>query len=108
MAQKEPAKRHDGLKLLDRMMGKLIAGMREYHDISPEALSSLIGCSPNEIRRWEAGEQPVDLPILWLMAETLGFQTEYFTNGLRLSVEANGWSLEACSAAMDHPENAGI
>ncbi len=95
--------RHDGLLILDKMVGQLISEVRAFHDISRETLAEMIGRPPNEVEQWETGTKPADLSALWLMAQVLGFQVEYFTDGLSFSVEADRWELEHPRPAIEGP-----
>ncbi len=68
------------LALRHRAVAAMLRQARTEKNLSQKDLADRTGISTSRIRRYESGETPVPLPELELMANSLGYQVEQFTD----------------------------
>lgn len=68
------------LALRHRTVAALLRQGRNQKNLSQKELSDRTNISPSRIRRYESGETPVPLPELEVLASTLGFALDDFTD----------------------------
>jgi len=66
------------LRVMDITVGKKIKIARIIRDVTQADLASLIGCSYQQIQRYEKGRNPVKASQLHLLAKALKCNWEFF------------------------------
>ncbi len=66
------------LALRQRMVGAMIRKARVENGLSLSDFAAKAELDPEQLRKYELGEEPLPMPILDVLAEALGYQARYF------------------------------